>query len=323
MSLNEFCQVETCSAELKERIDKFVTVNKKQSDLLNIDLLSSLFAEAVHILISTNSQSYSSHNWEKFISEIAFEKAHTESVAAEFINSMVKQGAVSFDLLTFVITKLDISTSEKNVSEIKKYLKTLRSDLVREEMKLADSKNNLNFINFANAIEFQMFNGEEYAELDAVTKIACIAGDFLEITKGSYSISDLLMIKTAMVNIGFSPKEKVKLSSLAERLCSDKTLENKIFGETALDVLESPKEYAVLAYIDKRTALEGSDSYIVSTIENILSRNGIEARKDEIVKDIANKYMRNDLLLEIDEEIDAFDAIVTVLYEVNQYHENM
>lgn len=323
MSLNEFCQVETCSAELKERIDKFVTVNKKQSDLLNIDLLSSLFAEAVHILISTNSQSYSSHNWEKFISEIAFEKAHTESVAAEFINSMVEQGAVSFDLLTFVITKLDISTSEKNVSEIKKYLKTLRSDLVREEMKLADSKNNLNFINFANAIEFQMFNGEEYAELDAVTKIACIAGDFLEITKGSYSISDLLMIKTAMVNIGFSPKEKVKLSSLAERLCSDKTLENKIFGETALDVLESPKEYAVLAYIDKRTALEGSDSYIVSTIENILSRNGIEARKDEIVKDIANKYMRNDLLLEIDEEIDAFDAIVTVLYEVNQYHENM
>ena len=323
MSLNEFCQVETCSAELKERIDKFVTVNKKQSDLLNIDLLSSLFAEAVHILISTNSQSYSSHNWEKFISEISFEKAHTESVAAEFINSMVEQGAVSFDLLTFVITKLDISTSEKNVSEIKKYLKTLRSDLVREEMKLADSKNNLNFINFANAIEFQMFNGEEYAELDAVTKIACIAGDFLEITKGSYSISDLLMIKTAMVNIGFSPKEKVKLSSLAERLCSDKTLENKIFGETALDVLESPKEYAVLAYIDKRTALEGSDSYIVSTIENILSRNGIEARKDEIVKDIANKYMRNDLLLEIDEEIDAFDAIVTVLYEVNQYHENM
>ena len=323
MSLNEFCQVETCSAELKERIDKFVTVNKKQSDLLNIDLLSSLFAEAVHILISTNSQSYSSHNWEKFISEIAFEKAHTESVAAEFINSMVEQGAVSFDLLTFVITKLDISTSEKNVSEIKKYLKTLRSDLVREEMKLADSKNNLNFINFANAIEFQMFNGEEYAELDAVTKIACIAGDFLEITKGSYSISDLLMIKTAMVNIGFSPKEKVKLSSLAERLCSDKTLENKIFGEAALDVLESPKEYAVLAYIDKRTALEGSDSYIVSTIENILSRNGIEARKDEIVKDIANKYMRNDLLLEIDEEIDAFDAIVTVLYEVNQYHENM
>lgn len=323
MSLNEFCQVETCSAELKERIDKFVTVNKKQSDLLNIDLLSSLFAEAVHILISTNSQSYSSHNWEKFISEISFEKAHTESVAAEFINSMVEQGAVSFDLLTFVITKLDISTSEKNVSEIKKYLKTLRSDLVREEMKLADSKNNLNFINFANAIEFQMFNGEEYAELDAVTKIACIAGDFLEITKGSYSISDLLMIKTAMVNIGFSPKEKVKLSSLAERLCSDKTLENKIFGEAALDVLESPKEYAVLAYIDKRTALEGSDSYIVSTIENILSRNGIEACKDEIVKDIANKYMRNDLLLEIDEEIDAFDAIVTVLYEVNQYHENM
>lgn len=323
MSLNEFCQVETCSAELKERIDKFVTVNKKQSDLLNIDLLSSLFAEAVHILISTNSQSYSSHNWENFISEIAFEKAHTESVAAEFINSMVEQGAVSFDLLTFVITKLDISTSEKNVSEIKKYLKTLRSDLVREEMKLADSKNNLNFINFANAIEFQMFNGEEYAELDAVTKIACIAGDFLEITKGSYSISDLLMIKTAMVNIGFSPKEKVKLSSLAERLCSDKTLENKIFGEAALDVLEIPKEYAVLAYIDKRTALEGSDSYIVSTIENILSRNGIEARKDEIVKDIANKYMRNNLLLEIDEEIDAFDAIVTVLYEVNQYHENM
>lgn len=323
MSLNEFCQVETCSAELKERIDKFVTVNKKQSDLLNIDLLSSLFAEAVHILISTNSQSYSSHNWEKFISEIAFEKAHTESVAAEFINSMVKQGAVSFDLLTFVITKLDISTSEKNVSEIKKYLKTLRSDLVREEMKLADSQNNLNFINFANAIEFQMFNGEEYAELDAVTKIACIAGDFLEITKGSYSTSDLLMIKTAMVNIDFNPKEKVKLSNLAERLCSDKTIEDKIFGEAALDVLENPKEYAVLAYIDKRRALEGSDGYIVSTIENILSRNGIEARKEEIVKDIANKYMRNDLLLELDAEIDAFDAIVTVLYEVNQYHENM
>ena len=323
MSLNEFCQVETCSAELKERIDKFVTVNKKQSDLLNIDLLSSLFAEAVHILISTNSQSYSSHNWKEFISELEAENVGAESVAAELISAMVEQGAVTFDLLTFVITKLDISTSEKNVSEIKKYLKTLRSDLVREEMKLADSKNNLNFINFANAIEFQMFNGEEYAELDAVTKIACIAGDFLEITKGSYSISDLLMIKTAMVNIGFSPKEKVKLSSLAERLCSDKTLENKIFGEAALDVLESPKEYAVLAYIDKRTALEGSDSYIVSTIENILSRNGIEARKEEIVKDIANKYMRNDLLLEIDEEIDAFDAIVTVLYEVNQYHENM
>ena len=69
--------------------------------------------------------------------------------------------------------------------------------------------------------------------------------------------------------------------------------------------------------------MEGSDGYIVSTIENILSRNGIEARKEEIVKDIANKYMRNDLLLELDAEIDAFDAIVTVLYEVNQYHENM
>lgn len=318
MSLKEFCQVETCSSELKERIGKFVTVNRKNSALVN-----GLFVEAVQMLISADSQLYPSYNWKEFISEIEAEEADTESVAAELINAMVEQGAVTFDLLTFVITKLDISTSEKNVSEIKKYLKTLRSDLVREEMKLADSKKNLNFINFANAIEFQMFNGEEYAELDALTKTACIAGDFLEITKGSYSTSDLLMIKTAMVNIDFNPKEKVKLSSLAECLCSDKTIEDKIFGEAALDVLENPKEYAVLAYIDKRRALEGSDGYIVSTIENILSRNGIEARKEEIVKDIANKYMRNDLLLELDAEIDAFDAIVTVLYEVNQYHENM
>ena len=86
---------------------------------------------------------------------------------------------------------------------------------------------------------------------------------------------------------------------------------------------ENPKEYMALAYIDKTRALEDKDSYIVSTIRNILGRNGIEASKDEIVKDIANKYMKNDLLLLLDTEVDAFDAVVSVLYEVNHYQSNM
>lgn len=318
MSLNEFCKFGECSMEVQDKISKFVAANKKNSAVLN-----GLFVTAVQVLISADSQMAPSYGWQDFITEIEAENTDNEKVAAELINTMVEQELVTFDLLTFAITKLNLSTSEKNVSEINKYFKTLRSDLVKEEMKKADSKRNMNFINFANAIEFQMYNGEEYAELDTVSKLACLVGDFLEITKGNYSISDVLMIKTAMLNIDFNPKEKVKLGDIAEVLCNDHNLENKIFGETTLEELENPKEYMLLAYIDKTRALEDKDSYIVSTIRNILGRNGIEASKDEIVKDIANKYMKNDLLLLWDTEVDAFDAVVSVLYEVNHYQSNM
>lgn len=313
MMLNEICKVAECPKSVQSCIQKFILSNKNNDGRLN-----GLFITAVQILISSDRKTMLPQRWKDFVEELDIENISNESIAAEVLTELIDLKLVTFELLTFVILKLELC-AEENITEIKKYLKTLRSDLVKEEIKNTNSPNNMNLMNFVNAIEFQMFDGEEYAELDDITKIVCIAGDFLEVTKGKYSLSDLLMIKTAMINIDLNPKAKVQLGKMIETIYSQDKLVNKMLSEVVLENLENQKEYLILAYLDKIMTLGHRDSYVISTIENILNRNGISAKKEDIIKDITNKYMKNELSVDINREIDCFEVIVNIIYEVRQY----
>lgn len=315
MTFNEICEVAVVYEDIKDSIREYVDARKSQFEI------NGLFITALQILICDNGQIVGSQRWKEFIDSLAFDDIDNTYLATELLDVIVELELVTFDMLTFAITKLDLCTSDKNVEEIKKYLKTLRSDLVRAEMKNTNSTKNMNLLNFINAIDYQVFEGQEYAELEDAYKVVCLAGDFLEITGGQYSLSDILMLKTEMMNIGISPKEKLNFGEVLTEMYDKPILVDKILNKEFVDNLENPKEYVALAYLNKRITLEKNESYIVRTIENILNRNGIEISRTEITKDITNKYLKNDLLLDVDHLVDAFDMVVDLVYETNQYQQ--
>ena len=258
------------------------------------------------------------------------DKINSNRSAAQFamqacLQKLAAQNLMTFDLITAVNNKLNASLTKidaefNNVYEIMdKFIKQTRGDLVRLENVVARHDRNINLLNWQNSIEYRMFNGVEYEFLDPITKIVCLTRDFYDITQGNWTTSDLLLLKAAMDAIDIAPKAKVNYYDALKEIACDDVLKARLLGDVELYPPQEPDCLISFSGLQKISALNNEESCIVDTIAEYVGENNVDIDRNSIEDTLANKYLTNLAQVNINIEIECYNLLLDLLYNLKNY----
>lgn len=193
-----------------------------------------------------NSQGKLKRFWKRFSGgnsqtqkEINADILKAQYAAQQTLQKLADQQLLGFELIAAVNNKLNASMLEVNATvnsiygTLLTFFRNARAEIVQLETRLKDVEQNVNLLNWQNSIEYQMYNGVEYQDLDDETKIICLVKDFYDITGGTWRTTDLLLMKTAMATIGLNPRDKVSVKNFVCNISSNAQLYAKLLGDNA------------------------------------------------------------------------------------------
>lgn len=320
--------------QLNIEFDKYINANKSNRQAIN-KLVFKCVA-AMTTASDTEKELADKKGIKRFIGAITGsnkelqDKINSNRSAAQFamqacLQKLAAQNLMTFDLITAVNNKLNASLTKidaefNNVYEIMdKFIKQTRGDLVRLENVVARHDRNINLLNWQNSIEYQVFNGVEYEYLDPITKIVCLTRDFYDITQGNWTTSDLLLLKAAMDAIDIAPKAKVNYYDALKEIAGDDILKARLLGDIELYPPQDPDCLISFSGLQKISALNNEESYIVDTIAEYVGENKVNIDRNSIEDTLANKYLSNLAQVNINTEIECYNLLLDLLYNLKNY----
>lgn len=246
--------------------------------------------------------------------------------AQQALIKLAEQNEMSFELIATVNNKLnghvmridsEIDGVKQDVNNIyrglSRFLKTYQSQLVQTELRLEKLERNVNLLKWSQSIEYQMLDDIPYGELDDKIKTGCLIRDFYEMSHGHWDLSDLLLLKSTLKDIGLSPTDEINyLDSLVVihdyKLLDDELSEKSMGGD----------EYVPLTatvVLDKLNRLETDE------------RNQVEFYKRHIGKELTDKairneltelYLKDELAANVNSSVSRFDFILEMLFNLSE-----
>ena len=254
--------------------------------------------------------------------------AAAQYASQQTLQKLAEQNLMSFELITAVNNKLNSSLVqiEDKINTIYgtlvTFFKQTKSDIIQLEQRIERLEKNVNLLNWQNSIEYQMFEGVEYEELDPISKIICLTRDFYDLTAGRWTTSDLLLLKSAMSSIGISPKELVNYKNFICAVSSNESLMTKLFGGMDVGEIEKYLEYIVItAGIKKRYLLDTTEKMLVNSTMELISQYSDEVTESEIGDNLLDIYVRDQAKIKIDSFVNSYDMILELLYNLEQIRE--
>lgn len=320
--------------QLNIEFDKYINTNKSNRQIIN-KLVFECVA-AMTTAADTEKQLADKKGISRFVGGITGsnkalqDKINSNRSAAQFamqvcLQKMAEQNLMTFDLITAVNNKLNatlvaVNTEFSDVRETMiRFFKKNRSEIVRLENRMQKVERNVNLLNWQNSIEYQVFNDTEYEYLDPITKIVCLTRDFYDITQGNWTTSDLLLLKTAMDTIGIAPKAKVNYYDALKEIANDNLLKAKLLGDIELYTPQDPDCLISFSGLQKISALNNEESYVIDTIEEYVDENNVDIDRNSIEDAVANKYLVNLAQVNINIEIECYDLLLDLLYNLKNY----
>lgn len=244
------------------------------------------------------------------------------------LQKLAEQNLMSFELITAINNKLnssiiEIETEINNIyGTLVTFFKKTKSDIVQLENRVERLERNVNLLNWQNSIEYQMWDGVEYAELDDVSKIICLTRDFYEITKGKWTTADLLLLKTAMADIGILPKANINYKMFVKAVSVNKKLLDRLFGDINIVGMDKYPQYvAITAGVQKNRLLDGDESYIIESSLDILYNHGCEISVSDVKDEMLVSYEMYNAQINLESEVSCYDFILELLYNLEQIKE--
>ena len=256
--------------------------------------------------------------------EINRNQAVAQYASQQSLQKLAEQNLMSFELITAVNNKLNVSMVEVETEinniygTLVTFFKQTKSDIVQLENRVERLERNVNLLNWQNSIEYQMWDGTEYTELTDIEKIACIVNDFYEITQGNYTTSDLLLLKSAMTTIGLNINELVSYQELATSIEEDERISNKIFHGKCESEYVEPWSVVVASGVRKLEKFDNEEKYIVDCVKECLDENQEEISRGNIINKLFGEYLENNLLVSKDGKLKLYDMVVELLYNIEQ-----
>ncbi len=254
-------------------------------------------------------------------------RAAAQYAAQKTLQKLAEQNLMTFDLITAVNNKMNASLTkvDEEFSRIYeglvRFFKANRNEMVRIETRLEKVERNVNLLKWQNSIEYQVFNGTDYNDLDDVTKIVCLTRDFYEITRGNWTTSDLLLLKTAMSTVDISPKEKVNYFETIKTIASDDALKDKLLGGNVLGEIADPSYLISMGCLKKFEKLDNEENHMVDMIIDCMRQNGLVVKRDKIRSDLTAKYLAEKASVNVNTDIESYDLILDLLYNLKQSYE--
>ena len=322
-----------CS-ELESNINRIIETHKANRQEINRLVFESVAAMTV-------SEDYeheleSKKGLKRFIGSITGsnkklqDKINSSRAAAQYasqqtLQRLAEQNLMSFELITAVNNKLNASVVaiEGEINQIYgallTFFKQSKSDMIQLSQRVERLEKNVNLLNWQNSIEYQMFNGVDYADLDDASKIVCLVRDFYDITEGEWRTSDLLLLKTAMATIDLSPKGTICYQQFVKEIASNPVLLSKLFDGFDLTGIEDYPEYVALsAGIRKSNLLDTSEKYLVDNTVSLMQKHGCRITDDEVKEEMVTQYEAAQGQFDLTSSVNTFDFIMEILYNLLQ-----
>lgn len=254
------------------------------------------------------------------------DKINSSRAAAQYatqctLQKLAEENLMTFDLITAVNNKLNASMTavEGELNQVYaaliQFFKQSRSDVLQLGQRVDRLEQNVNLLNWQNSIEYQMFNGVEYMDLDDTAKIICLVRDFYDITQGQWTTMDLLLLKSAMGTIGISPREKIDYYHFIQTVSSNAQLRSKLLGEKQLYGV--PENYLVpLLSMKKLALLDNEEAFVVGTVEESLTDAGVPADRQSIEGKLLTKYMAQEAHVDLTTQVPHYDLILELLFNL-------
>lgn len=261
---------------------------------------------------------------QKLQNRINHNRAAAQYAAQQTLQKLAEQNLMTFDLITAVNNKLNASLYAVNeefskiYTGLEKFFKHNRNEMVRLETRLAKVEQNVQLLTWQNSIEYLDFDGEEYLDMDDTKKIVCLVRDFYDITKGKWSTSDLLLLKTAMATIGIQPKSKVNYFSVLREIENNTALKNKLLNGMEIRPITEPGYLIAMSTLKKMDSLQHEESYMVNTLGSYMKHYGVEINHEQIYDDLTNQYLKEKALVNINIDVESYDMILDLLYNLKQ-----
>lgn len=254
------------------------------------------------------------------------DKINSSRAAAQYatqctLQKLAEENLMTFDLITAVNNKLNASMTavEGELNQVYaaliQFFKQSRSDVLQLGQRVDRLEQNVNLLNWQNSIEYQMFNGVEYMDLDDTAKIICLVRDFYDITQGQWTTMDLLLLKSAMGTIGISPREKIDYYHFIQTVSNNAQLRSKLLGEKQLYGV--PENYLVpLLSMKKLALLDNEEAFIVGTVEESLTDAGVPADRQSIEGKLLTKYMAQEAHVDLTTQVPHYNLILELLFNL-------
>lgn len=254
------------------------------------------------------------------------DKINSSRAAAQYtaqctLQKLAEENLMTFDLITAVNNKLNASMTavEGELNQVYaaliQFFKQSRSDVLQLGQRVDRLEQNVNLLNWQNSIEYQVFNGTEYIDLDDTAKIICLVRDFYDITQGQWTTMDLLLLKSAMGTIGISPREKIDYYHFIQTVSNNAQLRSKLLGEKQLYGV--PENYLVpLLSMKKLALLDNEEAFIVGTVEESLADAGVPTDRQSIEGKLLTKYMAQEAHVDLTTQVPHYDLILELLFNL-------
>ena len=323
-------------AEINEDIDRIIAQHKDNRQQINKLVFESVAAmtEADDAQAELSNKGWFKRRWgsitgsnSRLQDRINSNRATAMYASQRTLQKLAEQNLMTFDLIAAVNNKLNASLIKvdaefENIYKgLANFFKTNRSELARIEARLEKVERNIGLLNWQTSIEYQEFEGVEYAELDDVTKIVCLVRDFYDITKGEWSNSDLLILKSAMRDIEISPKDTVNYFEVMKGISYNEKLKEYILNGNAITQIDDPSYLLSLGCLKKFESLNNEEDYLVDTIVEYMNNSGISKDREVVCSDLTSKYLANKAYVNVDIDVECYDLILDLLYNIKQAKE--
>jgi len=318
-------------AEINEDIDRIIAVHKNNRQAINKLVFESIAA----MTEADDAQAeLSNKGWLKrrigsitgsnsrLQDRINSNRATALYASQQTLQKLAEQNLMTFDLIAAVNNKLNASLIKvdeefANIYQgLTKFFKANRSELARIEARLEKVERNVSLLNWQNSIEYQEFDGIEYAELDDVSKIVCLVRDFYDITKGEWSNSDLLLLKSAMRDIDISPKDNVNYFEVLKEISCNERLKGHMLENRTINQIEDPGYLLSLGCIKKFDTLNNEEDYIVDTVVDFMNGSNVDTNRESVCSLLTTKYLSDKAYVNVN--VECYDLILDLLYNIRQ-----
>lgn len=261
----------------------------------------------------------------KIESDINNNRGKAQYLAQQTLQKLAEQNLLSFDLIVSINNKLNlhieaISKEVENIyNGLNNFFELYQNNIIQTELRLDKVERNLNLLTWGNSIEYQMLNGINYFELDETSQIVCIAKDFYNLTKGEWSVSDLLLLKSVLNQIGIIPTKKVNLWEVILRINESEILREKLLGEKIFissDIIDN--NLIILESLYKFNLLLSEEKYLVTICKKLLNDNSISINDNSIESLLTKSYIEVKNNINLDNDMAIFDFILELLFNLSQ-----
>lgn len=240
------------------------------------------------------------------------------------MQKLAEQNLMTVDLLTAVNNKLNASidaVNEKFKEQfviLGKFILKTRGDMISLSLRMDKVEWNVKLLNWQASVEYLKLNGVEYSDLDDAGKIVCLARDFYDLTGGNWTTSDLLLLKTAMGQIGMAPKKEMNIFDTLKTIADTLVLQEKLLNHNGIKPISDPSYLISMGTLEKLNALADKDRYMVDGVAANYKSHGVAMGADEIRGDLAKGYMRQQANVNLNTNVGAYDFLLDLLYNLSE-----